>query len=780
MRPPKLFWLCVLLPALSLMISCRKSSPADVYAPVITKLEAAISYEMADKQLPALGIVLVDDQTTVWEKAFGQENPATQKGADLETIYRIGSVSKLFTDIAVMQLVEQDKIDLDVPVQTYLPDFKPHNPFSKPITLRQLMSHRAGLIREPRVGHYFDDTDPTLAATVASLNESTLVHAPESQTKYSNAGIAVVGYVLEKVMDKPFADYLQTAVLNPIGLKHSAFAPTPAITQHLASGEMWSYDGRVFPAPTFELGMAPAGSMYATIGDLGQFLQVLFNGGQGKNGPVLQSETLQRMWEPQYPNGSTRNYGIGFRLDEQEGHRRVGHGGAIYGFATQLYALPDDKLGAAVVITADGANTISERLSAYALDLMLAHRAGRPLPDYPQTTPIDPAQRTALEGNYYTADGQKITLEDRSTGLTMLFASGEARLKASGDSLLRDDRNFFGPGLRFLNPDEFQFEQEYFKRRRDSLPPPSPNSEFAGLIGEYGWNFNVLIIYEEQGQLYSLIEWFFKYPLTKVGPDTYAFPEKGGLYAGEQLHFTRDASGKATQVELVNSVVFPRRQNIDAAETFRIQPLATAADLLPLALKAALPAEPAPAQQPELVELVSLDPSIKLDIRYATTNNFMGAVFYQQARAFMQRPAAEALARAHAKLKTKGYGLLIYDAYRPWYVTKMFWDATPEDKKIFVADPAKGSRHNRGCAVDLTLYDLKTGKPVTMTAGYDEMTERSYPFYVGGTSQQRWLRSLLRETMEAEGFTVYDFEWWHFDYSTWSDFPIMNVRFEEM
>ena len=103
-------------------------------------------------------------------------------------------------------------------------------------------------------------------------------------------------------------------------------------------------------------------------------------------------------------------------------------------------------------------------------------------------------------------------------------------------------------------------------------------------------------------------------------------------------------------------------------------------------------------------------------------------------------------------------------ATRPWSVTKLFWEVTPDDKKQFVADPAKGSRHNRGCAVDLSLYDIKTGKEIEMTGNYDEMTERSYPNYTGGTEQQRKMRDLLRSKMEAQGFTVYEYEWWHFDY----------------
>jgi len=110
----------------------------------------------------------------------------------------------------------------------------------------------------------------------------------------------------------------------------------------------------------------------------------------------------------------------------------------------------------------------------------------------------------------------------------------------------------------------------------------------------------------------------------------------------------------------------------------------------------------------------------------------------------------------------------------------MFWDATPNDKKIFVADPAEGSIHNRGCAVDLTLYDLKTGAAVKMPSEYDEMSDRSFADYLGGTPEERERRALLRQAMEKEGFTVYPQEWWHFDYKDWKQYPIMNVRFEEI
>lgn len=192
------------------------------------------------------------------------------------------------------------------------------------------------------------------------------------------------------------------------------------------------------------------------------------------------------------------------------------------------------------------------------------------------------------------------------------------------------------------------------------------------------------------------------------------------------------------------------------------------------------PKETGSFRKPDLVELVKLDRTIKLDIRYATSNNFLGRPVYKEARAFLQRPAAEALVRANKALRRKGYGLIIHDGYRPWSVTKTFWDATPADKKIFVADPSQGSRHNRGCAVDLSLFDLKTGKEVVMTSGYDEMTERSHINYAGGSDEQRRLRDLLRAAMEAEGFAVYEPEWWHYDYKDWKEYPILNIRFSEI
>jgi D-alanyl-D-alanine dipeptidase len=295
------------------------------------------------------------------------------------------------------------------------------------------------------------------------------------------------------------------------------------------------------------------------------------------------------------------------------------------------------------------------------------------------------------------------------------------------------------------------------------------------LLGEYGSEQAPYIVLENHGQLIlhkpdgaeGLLE-----PRSQLD---FVFSDP----AGTPVHFSRVGSETAS-ISFGHLTLLRRKLGPDEAQVFRITPVHSVEELRKEALATDPPHEEAKFREPDLVELAPLDPAIHLDIRYATSNDFLGTPVYTQARAFLQRPAAEALLRALRRLMPEGYGLLIHDAYRPWYVTKIFWDATPPEGKIFVADPAQGSRHNRGCAVDLTLYELKTGTPVPMPGTYDEMSPRSFPDYPGGTALQRWHRDLLRWAMESEGFTVYEHEWWHFDYKDWREYPILNVPFEKL
>jgi D-alanyl-D-alanine dipeptidase len=294
-------------------------------------------------------------------------------------------------------------------------------------------------------------------------------------------------------------------------------------------------------------------------------------------------------------------------------------------------------------------------------------------------------------------------------------------------------------------------------------PAPAP-VEWRPLLGEYVGQNETLIILEKDGKLYA----------QKRG-------EPSSLKEVSPDFFLRDKDKKVSHLK-VGGFIYERRLlgPEEGATQLKVKPVRSVRALIKEALQAQPPQETGDFLPSDLVELRKLDPTIKLDIRYATSNNLFGTEFYSQPRAFLQRAPAEALVRVNRKLKPLGYGLLVHDGYRPWYVTKVFWDATPQDKKIFVADPSKGSRHNRGAAVDITLYELKSGRPVEMVSTYDETTDRAYPNYPGGTALQRWHRDLLRAVMEAEGFTVYEAEWWHFDYKDWQRYRIGNQTFEDI
>ncbi len=274
------------------------------------------------------------------------------------------------------------------------------------------------------------------------------------------------------------------------------------------------------------------------------------------------------------------------------------------------------------------------------------------------------------------------------------------------------------------------------------LPPPV---RWLGLIGEYGPDDDILIILEKDGKLWASFKRAEPEPLDEINRNVFKF-RSPGPHKLQQLIFERNRSGRATQVELEHVVLKRRQIEPESGNQLRVKPLRPVLELMKEARAAQPPPERGEFREADLVELAKLDPTIRLEIRYATTNNFLGTVFYSEARAFMQRPAAEAVVRANRKLKALGYSLLVHDAYRPWYVTN----------------------------------DLKTKKPLEMVSTYDETTDRAYPDYPGGTSLQRWHRKLLREAMEAEGFTVYEAEWWHFDYKDWQKYRIGNVTFEQI
>ncbi|RBQ04872.1 M15 family metallopeptidase [Pedobacter miscanthi] len=179
-----------------------------------------------------------------------------------------------------------------------------------------------------------------------------------------------------------------------------------------------------------------------------------------------------------------------------------------------------------------------------------------------------------------------------------------------------------------------------------------------------------------------------------------------------------------------------------------------------------------------LVEIKKAIPNITLDIRYATRNNFMQQVMYKQARAFARKPVVEALKKIQKELNKKGYGLKIFDGYRPYAITVEFYKKASD--KNFVANPAKGSKHNRGCAVDLTLINLKTGKELVMPTPYDSFSAAAAAKYEKVSPEAKKNRDFLITIMAKYRMNVLENEWWHYDFSDWRNYDLMDIPFERL
>lgn len=378
---------------------------------------------------------------------------------------------------------------------------------------------------------------------MASLNATSIVYPPETKRKYSNAGIAVVGYVLERRSGEPFAAYLKRSVLQPLGLTSSAFEPEPALVRRLAQGEMWTLHDRSFNAPNFQLGMSPAGSMYSTLPDLARFMSVLFAGGRGPGGAVVKAATLDSMWRPQYaPRGARGGAGLGFQVGVLDGRRMVSHGGAIYGFATPARGARDEKIGVAVSAAKDGMNALTDRLADEALRLMLAARAGRPLRRSTLRHCLRVRSPRRWRGRTYVATWSSTswradsTIVLRSTALD--HQQGLRRWR--GDTLLSDDGMSYGTRVWRRGSALVVDGVPYVRRAPERHLRRRHRRRGAGWWGSTGGITNVLYILEKGGRLTALIEWFFEYPLTRISDDVYALPQLRSVCGGApRLHARR-------------------------------------------------------------------------------------------------------------------------------------------------------------------------------------------------------------------------------------------------
>jgi len=522
------------------------------YLAGLPALHEVIKREISAGNISGVSIALVEGNRILHADGFGFADKKKRTPAARDTVYRAGSISKLFTALATMQLAEQGKLSIDQPVPELLPEFRVVIPFpdAKPITLRQLMCHRAGMFRECPVGSYFDASEPSLKDTLRGIQSCVLVYPPETKTKYSNIGVAVVGATVAKVSGLAFEDYAREHLLRPMRMRRSSFVLNRQIEAQLAKGYLPVADGkggfREIEAPRFELGTIPAGNLYTTAEDLAIVLRVLFAGGRSGNAQIIRPETLAQMWTAQLTS-DTNGFGIGFLIGHAGGRKNIGHSGAVYGFTSSLAAVPDDKLGVIVLSNDDLASAAVERINNAAWRML------RGTKEEQRATAEIPAGEFAGE---YEAESYWAKIEYTKTGLVANMSGQRTSLRPCGELNFEINNRLVNNGRLIFSSDKQSFRAlgQQFQRVRPR--PPIPQG-WKDLLGNYGPDFIPLIVSERNGRLYAMTENMYDYALAPETETIFKMPP--GLYTDERLVFHRNEKGKVHLAVLAN-MPLPRRR----------------------------------------------------------------------------------------------------------------------------------------------------------------------------------------------------------------------------
>lgn len=490
---------------------------------ISTELDAAIAHEVADKAIPSISYVLFDREGILAMHHVGGR-------LDVDTRFRIGSISKTFAAILALQLVEAGKLDLDAPLAAAVPGIAAH------VTLRKLLSHRSGLTREAGAGHYLDDSDAPLAATVESLKAARFKAASDGSAYfYSNAGFALVGAAVEAASGRTYAEQLAERVLDSLHLGSTAIRIASS-RGHLAPASVWDID-RDWPAPLFDLGCAPAGNITASLDDIARYGQALLRGGES----LLSLGALQQMWTPAGPAPDpVRGYGLGFAIDSLDGRRMVGHGGVVYGYASTLQLLPDAGLGIAMFGTLDSSNEIIGRLARYGLRLAVAQRSIGPWPHPPRRLARPTRAAVAdLIGSYRDSDGNTVELRAARGGLHLIEDGLALEIRPVSETHYVFDGRIHGEGTTRADADlSFPAPNRMHWRGRDwtctaepAVVPPPP--ALAPHLGRYAPAFAPTELFWSNSRLICLIEYFCPHVCEPLSEATFLM--HGSLYEAEHL-----------------------------------------------------------------------------------------------------------------------------------------------------------------------------------------------------------------------------------------------------
>jgi CubicO group peptidase (beta-lactamase class C family) len=441
--------------ALGLLVSCRSTPPSapgvasgDRYDHVRREVAALVQKEMAGAQLVGVALSLVDDQEVVWAQGFGYADREAGTLATETAVFSAGSVSKLFTAVAVMKLAEQGRIDIDKPLASYLPEFSVRTRYAHapPVTVRSLLTHHSGLAADLLV--LWDQSSRGrslwLSEPLELLKDEYLVSPPGSMFSYSNVGYGLLGTLIERVSGMPFESYMAKEVLAPLGMTTAAFAMRPDIDPITARGYR---AGKAAPDMFFD--SHPAGGLRASALDMSAFIRFVLAGGTTPGGGLVSAGTLQEMLRRQNAGVAMDldfRIGLGFWLEEVGGFPAVGHNGDTRRFHSCLLALPDQKLGVYVVSNSSESKRSVERIARRTLELALEAKTGNPVAKPAATASGNPSiaatDLTELPGFYATELGL----------ITVTARNGEvwSRLEGNDLKLLPRPQNRFAMQFRLL------------------------------------------------------------------------------------------------------------------------------------------------------------------------------------------------------------------------------------------------------------------------------------------------------------------------------------------
>jgi CubicO group peptidase (beta-lactamase class C family) len=414
------------------------------YAKVAEYVSALVRHEMKKRDVTGLSIALVDDQRVVWAEGFGYADKAGNVPASPETVYRAGSISKLFTATAAMQLVERGKMDIDRPLGDYLPGFSIRTRFADaaPVTPRSIMTHHSGLPSDYLKGMWTRNPEP-FTRVADYVRDEYAANPPGTVFSYSNLGVTLLGDAIGKAADRDFVSHVRDEILLPLEMSRSSFSPSADRTPFAAKGYRKGKEAEDPP-----LRDVPAGGLNTSVLDLSRFIRMVFAGGKAGDRQIVKPETLAEMLRPQnidVPLDLDFRVGLGWMLgglgdiDIRNGGPVAHHAGATLLFHGQMIVLPERKLGVVVLANSDTAGRIVGKVAAEALKLALEAKTGDRQPEWEKPEGgegfLSPEAMQRYEGWYATPVGA-VNVRGTSGGLRADVMNRTLRLIPRADGSL--------------------------------------------------------------------------------------------------------------------------------------------------------------------------------------------------------------------------------------------------------------------------------------------------------------------------------------------------------